>query len=83
MKAPYPNPFNAVTVLRYDLPQPETISLAIYDLAGREVARLARGLVQAGSHQIEWNATGQPSGIYLCSFKAGSLSQVCKLTLIK
>jgi len=83
LKAPYPNPFNAVTVLHYDLPLAETISLAIYDLAGREVARLVQGLVQAGSHQIEWNAAGQPSGIYLCSFKAGSFSQVRKLTLIK
>lgn len=65
---PYPNPFNPITVLQFDLPEPGTVSLAVYDLLGRKVADLASGYHQAGYYPIVWNAADMASGVYLARF---------------
>ncbi len=71
----YPNPFNPVTTLRYDLPHQAEVRITIYDLLGREVARLVAGSQQPGYYQIVWNgrtASGRelPSGIYIARLHA-------------
>ena len=73
----YPNPFNPVTTLRYDLPHRAKVTLSIYDILGREVARLVQGDQAAGYHQVIWdgrNEQGQPvsSGVYLYRLHTGS-----------
>lgn len=65
----YPNPFNPATAIRYSLPNAAEVRLAVYDLAGREVAVLADGFYSAGSYTYEWQALDRrgvplPSGIY-------------------
>jgi len=64
----YPNPFNPTTKLRFDLPEPATVSLAIYDLLGRKVTDLATGRYEAGYHSAVWNAADIASGVYLARF---------------
>jgi len=61
----YPNPFNPVTTIPFDLPEASRVQIQIYDLTGREVAVVASGQYSAGSHMVTFNGSGLPSGIYL------------------
>ncbi len=54
----YPNPFNPSTTLRFDLPAATDIHIVVYDLLGREVARLVEQRLEAGYHQLVWNGAG-------------------------
>ncbi|MFC1535704.1 hypothetical protein ACFL32_00915 [Candidatus Neomarinimicrobiota bacterium] len=53
--ANYPNPFNPITTISYDLPQANEISLIIYNILGKELVRLADGYRELGNHQAVWN----------------------------
>jgi hypothetical protein len=50
----FPNPFRASTQVRFSLPQRSDVKLAVFDVAGREVASLAHGAWDAGSHAVSW-----------------------------
>jgi len=84
----YPNPFNPVTTLRYDLPEDANVNIIIYDMMGRVVSNLARSKQNAGYKSIQWNATNnqdQPvsAGVYLYSIEAGKFRQTKKMILLK
>ena len=79
----FPNPFNPVTTISYDLPENSVISLAVYDVEGRKISTLVQGIRQAGNHTIEWNAEGYPSGVYFVKLDAGEFTQTQKLMLVK
>jgi hypothetical protein len=64
----HPNPFNPSTEIRFDLPEPVAVSLAVYDLLGRKVADLASGHYEAGHHSAAWNASDRASGVYFARF---------------
>ena len=69
----YPNPFNPSTIIRFDLPDIESqyiVSLQIYDLLGREVAKLTDGQKPAGTYKFQWNTAGLPSGVYFYKLSA-------------
>ncbi len=75
----YPNPFNPVTTIRYNIPEPSTVSLVIYDIMGREVRRLVDGIVEPGYHAADWDSrtaagVNVSSGIYIYRFTAQPLS---------
>jgi hypothetical protein len=72
LRAAYPNPFNPLTTIPYALAERSAISLRIFDLLGREVAVLAGGVQEAGEHQAHWDASGLPSGLYLCRLDAAA-----------
>jgi hypothetical protein len=57
--------------------------LAVYDLLGREVARLADGRMDAGEHVARFNAAGLSSGIYVCRLTAGSQTLTKTMVLMK
>ena len=61
----YPNPFNPVTTIRFQLPKRCELVLKIYDTLGREVDTLIEGIRDAGEHEISWDASGLPSGVYI------------------
>ncbi len=79
----YPNPFNSSTVARFELRDASRIKLAIYDIAGREVAVLTEGFYPAGVHQAVWDASGVASGVYFARLEAGSEINTVKLLLVK
>lgn len=79
----YPNPFNPSTTISYDLPKAEWVSLKVYDLAGREVARLREGREEAGKKSVRFHAAGLPSGVYFYTLRAGEFKQTRKLMLTK
>ena len=66
----YPNPFNPATTIRFALPCAAHVDLVVYDVLGREVAVLARGLYEAGYHGLRWDASDQASGLYLARLSA-------------
>ncbi len=79
----YPNPFNPSTEIRFDLPEASPVTLVVYDVTGREVARLVEGALAAGTHQVTFDASGLPSGVYLYRITAGSFTRTNRMVLTK
>ncbi len=79
----YPNPFNPAAALSFDLPKACEVRLTVYDIAGREAARLAEGLYPAGRHSMLFDASGMASGVYFARLQAGDFRQTLKLLLVK
>ena len=84
----FPNPFNPVTTLCYDLPEDAMVNITIYDMMGRVVSNLVSSQQNAGYKSIQWNATnneGQPvsAGLYLYTIQAGNFRQTKKMVLLK
>jgi phosphatidylserine/phosphatidylglycerophosphate/cardiolipin synthase-like enzyme len=83
LDAPYPNPFNPSTTVRFTLPEGADVRLRVFDLLGRPVADLAAGPRSAGTFAATWEAAGAPSGTYIVVLEAGSQRLSRKVTLIR
>jgi len=84
----FPNPFNPVTTLRYNLPNQSPVKITIYDLLGKKVTTLISKTQDAGLKSVTWNATndnGKPvsAGVYFYQIKAGDFVQTRKIVLLK
>ncbi|MDP7028353.1 MAG: T9SS type A sorting domain-containing protein, partial [Candidatus Marinimicrobia bacterium] len=84
----FPNPFNPVTTLRYDLPENSLVNVTVYDMLGREVKTLINQTQDAGYRSVIWDATndyGKPvsAGIYLYQIQAGEYISTKKMVLLK
>jgi hypothetical protein len=79
----YPNPFNPVTTLRFGLPSPGVVHLAVYDVLGRRVAVPFSGPAEAGWHDVRFDASSLGSGIYFQVLDAGGKRQTRLITLLK
>jgi len=83
LKQNYPNPFNPSTRIVFQLKEDVDVNLAVYDLLGREVATVVSEPMKAGTHQITFDAGDLSAGVYFYSLKAGSFTEMKKMTLIK
>jgi hypothetical protein len=84
----FPNPFNPITTLRYDLPSNALVTLSVYDMLGREITQLVNTTQQAGFKSVQWDATdsmGRPvsAGVYLYQIQTGEFVQTKKMVLLK
>jgi beta-N-acetylhexosaminidase len=79
----FPNPFNPVTAIRYEIPRAGWVSMKVYDLLGREVASLIEERQDAGGYQVQFNAAGLVSGVYFCRLQTESLVATRKLILLR
>jgi hypothetical protein len=79
----HPNPFNPTTIIKYDLPQTSYVKLVVYNVMGQKVATLVDGVVEAGRHQMIWEAKDLSSGIYFYKITAGNFTQMHKMILLK
>ena len=84
----FPNPFNSQTVIRFALPNPAEVELAVYNLAGQKVAVLVQGERPAGQYTVQWDGRDQAerplaSGVYLYELRAGAEVQNRKLLLLR
>lgn len=79
----YPNPFNPKTLISYKLPEYGNVKLKIFDLLGKEITTLVDEEKPAGFYEVEFFATGLPSGIYFYQLRAGNFIDTKKMILLK
>jgi hypothetical protein len=79
----YPNPFNPATVIGYQVPCAGNVTLAVYDLLGREVAVLVNERKAPGRYEVQFDASRLSSGVYLYRLTGGSFVQSQKMVLIR
>jgi hypothetical protein len=81
--AAYPNPFNPVTTLPFEMSETGQANLTVHDLVGREVATLFDGLAERGTHEVRFDGSALPSGLYLYTLTTDAGRQTRKLVLNK
>ena len=85
---PVPNPFNPATSIRFSLPRETSVSLRVYDVAGRLVRVLVDGPLPAGAHSFRWNGRTDldrnvASGVYFARLQADGLDEIRGMTLVR
>jgi len=84
----YPNPFNPITNISYELSNPSRVTITIYDLKGREVKTIVNEWKQPGYYSAVWNSTDNrnnavSSGIYFYRMKTNTFHKTLKMLLLK
>lgn len=79
----FPNPFNPVTSIKFDVAKSSFVKLVIFDILGREVETLVNNEMQPGTYSINWNAVSLNSGIYFVKITAGDYSEIKRVALVK
>jgi hypothetical protein len=84
----FPNPFNPITTINYDLPQQTHVNLMIYDILGREVVKLVSKEMPAGYKTIIWDSRNNygesvSAGIYFYQLQTKDFVKTKKMILIK
>jgi D-alanyl-D-alanine carboxypeptidase len=79
----YPNPFNPETKIRFSLPAEGFVKLTVYDVLGKEVKVLVNRELKPGAYETDWNASGNPSGIYFYKLESKGFTQTKKMILVK
>jgi len=75
----FPNPFNPSTTIKFYLPRSEFVTIVLYAITGKKIETLVEGKIPAGQHELQWNANGLASGIYIYRMRAGSFSESRKM----
>jgi flagellar hook assembly protein FlgD len=79
----YPNPFNPSTSISLYMPIQGNVNVAVYDLNGRVVQTLLSGMQSEGNYNINWDASGQSSGMYLIRATTEKQTAIQKVLLLK
>jgi len=79
----YPNPFNPITTIEYELAEAGKVKLIIYNVLGLEIERLVDRTKSAGKYKINWDASRYSSGIYFYKLESGKFREIRKLILLK
>lgn len=79
----FPNPFNPSTRIIFYLPTAEHVSIRVFAITGQQIETLVEGVVPAGEHDLNWDATGLASGVYICRMQAGDFSKTTKMVYQK
>lgn len=83
LKQNYPNPFNPVTKIPFQISTTSKVSIAVYDLLGKEIVKLLDEERTPGYYEIAWNPIGLPSGIYYYQIQAGSFVDTKQMILLR
>jgi photosystem II stability/assembly factor-like uncharacterized protein len=79
----YPNPFNPSTTIRYGLPNRSHVSLTVFNTLGQQVSIPQNGDQDPGYHEVRFDGSGLPSGVYFYRMQAGSFTETRKLLLVR
>jgi hypothetical protein len=84
----YPNPFNSSTIIPFSVGARQEVELAVYNLAGQQMAILIKEVRQASPQAVRWegrDGRGQAlaSGVYLCGLRAGAQEAWAKVVLLR
>jgi M6 family metalloprotease-like protein len=79
----FPNPFNPTTTIRFVLGRMSPVTLIVYNILGQEVATLMHGVMEAGAHEVRFNASNLASGMYIYTLRAGNSVASKKLMILR
>jgi len=79
----YPNPFNPATTIKYLIPENGFVTLKVFDVLGKEVARLVNANQQPGNYSVNFDASNLPSGTYIYTIRANNFFSSKKMLLMK
>jgi len=79
----YPNPFNPIANISYELTNSSVVKLIVYNLYGTQIATLVNNFQNSGFYTIKWDASFYSSGVYLIRLESGEFIQTQKVVLIK
>jgi len=79
----YPNPFNPVTKIKFDIPAPAFVKLIVYDVQGQEISTLLSKELNAGTYSIDFDGSSLSSGVYFYKVITGNYTETKKMVLIK
>ncbi len=82
----YPNPFNPATIIEYSLAKPGFVQIKVYNVLGKEIATLVKGLKSEGEYRVEFDVNfykNLSSGIYYYKIEAGEYTDIKKMMLVK
>jgi len=83
LKQNFPNPFNPITTIEFSTEEENTVILKIFDMGGNEVATILNDKLQAGNHQVEFNAQNLSNGTYLYKLQVGDEALTRKMVVLK
>ena len=79
----YPNPFNPKTKIKMEIAKLGNVKLIVYDILGREVAKLVNERLKPGTYEVTFNGSKYASGVYFYKLKTDNFSEIKKMFLIK
>ena len=79
----YPNPFNPSTTIKFNLGVNGLTTLKIYNVIGKEVATLINRQMEAGPHEVNFDAANLPSGVYMYTLSSGNFKETRKMILMR
>ncbi len=79
----YPNPFNPVTTIRFDLNRHDYVTLKIYNTLGREITTLVDANLSPGTYKVPFNAKNLSSSIYFYTLTSSTYTSTRKMVLLK
>ena len=84
----YPNPFNPITTIRYEVPEQSQVTLTVFDVLGQEVMILQDGVKTSGIYEVQWNGLDQSgkqvnSGVYFCHLMAVDYSKTRRMVYLR
>jgi len=79
----FPNPFNPITTISYNLSEPGQVSLNVYNLLGTHIVALLQEYKSSGNHSVVWNAKDEPSGVYYYQLNVNGKLATRKMLLLK
>jgi photosystem II stability/assembly factor-like uncharacterized protein len=79
----FPNPFNPITTISYNLSEPGQVSLNVYNVLGTHIVTLLQEYTSSGNHSVVWNAKDEPSGVYYYQLNVNGKLATRKMLLLK
>jgi len=83
LRGNYPNPFNASTRIVFDVSVPAHVTLDVFDVLGRQIARLVDEPMTTGTHEISFGDNRLPSGIYMARLQTAGVTRTARMLLMK
>ena len=79
----YPNPFNPITRIEYQIPKESQVTIKVYNTLGKEIATLVDERLSVGKYYVDFDGSNLSSGIYIYSIRANDFIQNQKMALLK
>lgn len=79
----YPNPFNNETTISFSIPEPEHVTISIYNLIGQKIGTITDTNYDRGEHSVTWGGEGLSSGVYFYRMEAGEYIEIKRMVLLQ